>query len=50
MWKTMVNGFAESWALALGTGGVCADGLQIWSSAKLYFRFLNNVTFVEGRI
>jgi hypothetical protein len=46
----MVNGFAESWALALGTGGVRADGLQIWSLAKLYFRFLNNVTFVEGHI
>jgi hypothetical protein len=35
----MVNGFAESWAAALGTGGIFVDGLQIWPSAKLYFSF-----------
>jgi hypothetical protein len=39
----MVNGFVESWAAALGTGGVFAGGLQIWSSAKLYFRFFKKI-------
>jgi hypothetical protein len=46
----MVNGFAESWATTLGTGGIYADGLLIQPSAKVYFRFLNYVTFAEGRI
>jgi hypothetical protein len=35
----MVNGFAESWAAALGIGGIFADGLQIQPSTKLYFLF-----------
>jgi hypothetical protein len=46
----MVNSFAKSWAAALSTGRICADGLPIRPSAKVYFRFLNYVTFTDGRI